>query len=38
VPAQIITAEGFGQNDLAVPTADGVVQAATRRVVIDFAH
>jgi outer membrane protein OmpA-like peptidoglycan-associated protein len=38
VPAQIITAEGFGQNDLAVPTADGVVQAANRRVVIDFAH
>jgi outer membrane protein OmpA-like peptidoglycan-associated protein len=38
VPAQIITAEGFGQNDLAVLTADGVVQAANRRVVIDFAH
>jgi outer membrane protein OmpA-like peptidoglycan-associated protein len=38
VPAQIISAEGFGQNDLAVPTADGVVQAANRRVVIDFAH
>ena len=37
VPAQIITAEGFGQNDLAVPTEDGVVHAANRRVVIDFA-
>jgi outer membrane protein OmpA-like peptidoglycan-associated protein len=37
VPAQIITAEGFGQTDLAVPTADGVVLAANRRVVVDFA-
>jgi len=37
VPAQIITAEGFGQTDLAVPTEDGVVLAANRRVVVDFA-
>lgn len=37
VPAQIVTAEGFGQNDLAVPTEDGVVLAANRRVVIEFA-
>jgi outer membrane protein OmpA-like peptidoglycan-associated protein len=38
VPATIISAEGYGQTDLAVPTADGVVEAANRRVVIDFAR
>jgi outer membrane protein OmpA-like peptidoglycan-associated protein len=37
VPAQLISAEGRGQTDLAVPTADGVELAANRRVVIDFA-
>jgi outer membrane protein OmpA-like peptidoglycan-associated protein len=37
VPAQLISTEGHGQADLAVPTADGVVLAANRRVVIDFA-
>jgi len=37
VPAQLISAEGYGQTDLAVPTGDGVVNAANRRVVIDFA-
>ena len=37
VPAQLIRAEGSGQTDLAVPTADGVALAANRRVVIDFA-
>jgi outer membrane protein OmpA-like peptidoglycan-associated protein len=37
VPAQLIRAEGYGQTDLAVPTADGVALAANRRVVIDFA-
>ena len=37
VPAQLISAEGHGQTDLAVPTEDGVVHAANRRVVIDFA-
>ena len=36
VPATIISAAGYGQTDLAVPTADGVVLAANRRVVIDF--
>ncbi|HSA79486.1 MAG TPA: OmpA family protein [Geminicoccaceae bacterium] len=37
VPAQLISAQGRGQTDLAVPTADGVEHAANRRVVIDFA-
>ena len=37
VPAQLISAAGRGQTDLAVPTADGVALAANRRVVIDFA-
>ena len=37
VPAQLISADGYGQTDLAVPTADGVVLAANRRVVVDFA-
>jgi outer membrane protein OmpA-like peptidoglycan-associated protein len=37
VPAQLISADGYGQTDLAVPTADGVVNAANRRVVVDFA-
>ena len=37
VPAQLISAEGYGQSHLAVPTADGVVNAANRRVVIEFA-
>jgi OmpA-OmpF porin, OOP family len=38
VPATIISAAGYGQTDLAVPTEDGVVEAANRRVVIDFAR
>ena len=29
-------ADGYGETDLAVPTADGVVSAANRRVVVDF--
>jgi outer membrane protein OmpA-like peptidoglycan-associated protein len=37
VPAQLITAEGHVQTDLAVPTADGVALAANRRVVIAVA-
>jgi outer membrane protein OmpA-like peptidoglycan-associated protein len=37
VPAQLIRAEGYGQTDLAVPTADGVALAANRRVVIAVA-
>jgi outer membrane protein OmpA-like peptidoglycan-associated protein len=37
VPAQLISAAGYGQTDLAVPTADGVALAANRRVVIDVA-
>ncbi len=36
VPATIISATGYGQTDLAVPTDDGVVLAANRRVVVDF--
>jgi outer membrane protein OmpA-like peptidoglycan-associated protein len=38
VPATIISAVGYGQTDLAVPTDDGVVLAANRRVVVDFAQ
>ena len=37
VPADLISAGGNGQTELAVPTADGVALAANRRVVIDVA-
>lgn len=38
VPAQVVAAEGVGEADLAVPTGDGVIMQANRRVVVDFAR
>jgi OmpA-OmpF porin, OOP family len=38
VPAQVVNARGVGEADLAVPTEDGVVMQANRRVVVDFAR
>jgi OmpA-OmpF porin, OOP family len=36
VTAQVVTAEGRGEAEPAVPTEDGVVMQANRRVVVDF--
>ncbi len=36
IPAEIVTTEAYGETQLAVPTPDGVPDAANRRVVIDF--
>lgn len=38
VPANAISSEAVGENDPAVPTGDGVVEAANRRVEIQFAE
>lgn len=38
IPADIVTTEAWGQTHLAVPTPDGVPDAANRRVVLDYTQ